>query len=197
MKLHRDVLRGLLVFRGKQKHLTGLRVSDDGRWLVASDHVSLAYGSITEAAPSDTWDGFGLENLLKWVPRGHELMDLSHGAVSDCLIYWDASDGTPLQVNRAEHQLPSPENLIKTMELQREGVAMAMSPIQLAKIGKALRPFHRSFVFPRFSITKGVTGPADRVSVNAPGMWMAGKTGEHELRIFTMPLHIAEENWPQ
>lgn len=187
MKLHRDVLRGLLVFRGKQKHLTGLRVSDDGRWLVASDHVSLAYGSVTEAAPGVSWDGFGLENLLKWVPRGHEGLDLD--ASPTHLMYWDASDGTPRQVNMAEHQLPSPENLIRTMNLERSGVAMAMSPIQLAKIGKALRPFHRSFVFPRSIV--GSHG------LNAPGMWVAGKTGEHELRIFTIPLHIAEENWPQ
>lgn len=197
MKIHRDVLRGLLVFRGKQKHLTGLRVSDDGRWLVASDHVSLAYGSVTDAQPGISWDGFGLENLLKWVPRGHEVLDLESKRVDNCLMYWDASDGTPLQVNRAEHQLPSPENLIKTMELQREGVAMAMSPVQLAKIGKALRPFDRMFVFPRAISHWTEREPGTVHPVNAPGMWIAGKTGEHELRIFTMPLHIAEENWPQ
>jgi len=187
LKIHRDVLRGLLIFRGKKNYLQGLRVSDDGNWLVAAERVSLAFGSITGAKPGETWDGFGLEALLKYIPRGHEVLDLVDEEEGDgSLIYWEATDG-PLRVNAAEHRLPSPESLVRSMEPPREGIAMAMSPVQLGKIGRALRPFDRTFVFPRGAASNNTP----------PGLWMAGKTGDHELRIFTMPLHIPEESWPR
>jgi len=170
------------MFRGKRNY-SGIRVSDDGLWLIAGNGQSLVWGSVAdvpEARHGVTYDGDLLSVVSRAIPRNAVVLDFPEDDKG--VVFWDG--GGPYRVPTAQYGFPSPDNLIPDLSLDREpAIPRAFETKALAKSMRAVAPFRTTMLFGR--------------DIYPHGGWVVAKSGMHELRIFNLPAFVSDEGWPQ